>query len=107
LAHRDFDSIAGRSRLGLDQIFIRRRQYQKAAIRTCVFDRDFHQSLDQLGKDYLGRNCLRCLDGRPYVQLLDSRADRGRSSKSSALAKARMQLIKLPNFSIRSPTQIT
>jgi len=27
LAHRDFDLIAGRSRVRLDQMFIRRRQY--------------------------------------------------------------------------------
>ena len=47
LAHRDFDLIAGRSRLGLDQIFIPCRQYQKAAIRACVLDRDRHQPLDQ------------------------------------------------------------
>ena len=49
LAQHDFDLIAGGLGLCLNQMVILCRQYQKAAIRACILERDRHQPLDQLG----------------------------------------------------------
>ena len=62
LAQRDFDLTAARPRLRLDQIFFPCREYQKAAIRARVLERDRHQPIDQLRQIDLARQTLRRLD---------------------------------------------
>ena len=49
LAQHDFHLIAAGPSLCLNQMVILRRQYQKAAIRAGILERDRHQPLDQLG----------------------------------------------------------
>jgi hypothetical protein len=57
-----------------------RRQHQKAAIRTCVLQRDRHQPFDQLGQDDFAGHGLRSFDDAGYIEVLDRRAN-GRRGK--------------------------
>ena len=72
-----------------------------------MFDRGPHKRLDELAKDDFAGHCLRCLEHRPDIQLLDWRADGcGGGCRNRCVAEIRMKLFELPHLTIGSPTQI-
>ncbi len=62
-----------------------------------------HHRLDQLVEEDLARRCLRHLDDRGEIQLLD----RSPGSRRRRLLDPRMILVELCDFPQRSPTQVT
>src|SRR5712672_2407537 len=72
-----------------------------------MFDRDPQQCLDKLVEDDLAGHCLRGLEHRPDIQLLDGRANgSGGRCRDWCVAEMRMKQFELPHLAISSPAQI-
>src|ERR1700679_2632162 len=72
-----------------------------------MFNRDPHEPLDELVEDDLAGHCLRRLEHRPDIQLLDARAKgSGGRCRGWCVAEMRMKPFELPHLSIGPPTQI-
>src|SRR5438128_1473257 len=100
-AHRDPFLAGGGFRF--DPGFAVSKKDQESSFGACTLDGVHHHRLDQLLEEELARRCLRHLDHRGEIELLD----RSRGSRRRRLFDPRMTLVELCDLAQRSPAEVT
>src|SRR5215472_14005373 len=99
-------STSDRFRLYLQ--LITSRDNQKTSFGAGVLEGCAHEFVDELFQHHLAGERLRDLDHRREIEQFDRRLDRARWSRQAlALPQMRIALIKLPHFSVGSPSKIS
>ena len=101
------DIISARRGFRLYPQLITSLKNQQTSFGTRVLNRCAHEPVDQFFQSDLARDCLRDFDNGSEIQEFDRCHDCARRSGGPLfLFEVRIQLVELPYFAIRAPTQI-
>jgi len=94
--------------LRVDLQVLTRGQNQNTSIGACVLDGCAHETVDQFVENYFAGDGLRNTDHRREIQNFYSRQNCARRTWSRLVPfQVWVQVVELPDFAIRSPTEIT
>ena len=102
-SERDLDRLPVKSGLRFDLLRVAPGENEQATLGAGVLDHDSHERLDELAEFDLARQCLRSLDYRPDIQLIDGRADRRWRSRGRFLVQPRVAVVELSQLAEGPP----